>query len=84
MSKKQHTRWSPAARQYASYTGRSSQLLRGGRMVEVVAEASGARMVVRAIGHSGAPVQFTVAARNLGQPQPGLFDSTPEPQKVRP
>jgi hypothetical protein len=44
-------------------------------MVEVVAEASGARMVVRAIGHGGAPVQFTVATRNLGQPQPGLFDS---------
>lgn len=68
------TRWAPVPGQYASYTGRTSRLLRGGRTVEVVAEAAGRRMVVKAIGHGGAPVSFTVAAKNLGRPQPGLFD----------
>jgi len=68
------TKWAPVPGQYASYTGHASALLRGGRMVEVVAEASGRRMVVRALGHAGAPVQFTVATKNLGRPQPGLFD----------
>jgi hypothetical protein len=66
--------WNPEPGRYASYTGRSSPLLRGGRIVEVVAEACGQRMVVRAIGHQGMPVSFTVATKNLGQPQPGLFD----------
>lgn len=75
LKRPRRAKWSPVARQYASYTGRSSPLLRGGRMVEVVAEASGARMVVKAIGHGGTPVQFTVSTHNLGQPQPGLFDS---------
>lgn len=67
-------KWTPVAGHFASYTGSSSPLLRGGRMVEVVAEASGRRMVVRAIGHAGLPVHFTVATHNLGRPQPGLFD----------
>lgn len=68
-------KWTPTPGRYASYTGHTSPLLRGGRLVEVIAEASGQCMVVRAIGHRGAPVQFTVATRNLGRPQPGLFDS---------
>ncbi|MDK9702529.1 MAG: hypothetical protein OEL20_05270 [Sulfuritalea sp.] len=71
---RQSLAWAPQPGRYASYTGRTSRLLRGGRMVEVVAEASGRRMVVRAIGHSGRPVEFTVATKNLGRPQPGLFD----------
>lgn len=68
-------KWAPTPGHYASYTGNTSPLLRGGRLVEVVAEACAQHMVVRAIGHGGEPVQFTVATRNLGRPQPGLFDS---------
>ena len=68
------SRWARAPGQYASYTGRTSRLLRGGRTVEVLAEAAGHRMVVKAIGHGGAPVSFTVAVKNLGRPPPGLFD----------
>lgn len=66
--------WAPVAGGYASYIGRTSQLLRGGKMLSVVAEARGARMVVRAIGKAGHAVQFTVLRTNLGQPQPQLFD----------
>ncbi len=66
--------WMPVPGGYASYIGRSSRLLRGGELLEVVAEAAGRRMVVRAIGHAGRPVQFTVLAKNLGQPQPQLFE----------
>lgn len=72
--KRNAIKWSPIPGQYASYTGRTSPLLRGGRTVEVVAEAAGQRIVVKAIGYAGAPVNFTVAAKNLGRPQPGLFD----------
>lgn len=66
--------WVPIPGGYASYIGRSSRLLRGGKLLEVVAEAAGRRIVVKAIGHAGRPVQFTVLAKNLGQPQPQLFD----------
>lgn len=62
----------------AIYTGRAGRLLRSGRKVNIVAEASGGRMVVEAIGHKGAPVRFPVKTTNLGQPQPELFD---EPAK---
>lgn len=74
MAVKPRTQWVPVPGKLASYTGNTSQLLRGGRMVEVVAEASGQRMVVKAIGLHGVPVCFTVATKNLGLPQPGLFD----------
>ncbi len=74
MARRKIAKWMAVPGGFASYIGRSSRLLRGGRMVKVVAEATGKRMVVEAIGHKGAPVQFTVKTMNLGQPQPGLFD----------
>lgn len=63
----------------AIYTGRSARLLRAGHKVWLLTEASGGRMVVEAIGHKGAPVRFPVKTRNLGQPQPGLFDEIHDP-----
>lgn len=73
MARKQ-SKWAPKPRTYASYTGSSSPLLRSAGLIEVVAEASGSRMVVRAIGRRGKPVQFCVAAKNLAQPQPDFFN----------
>ena len=65
--------WTPIPGCLAIYVGKTSPLLRGGRKVRVVAEASNRRMVVEAIGHAGKPVRFPVLAENLGQLQPGLF-----------
>lgn len=66
--------WVPKPGVYAAYTGRASRLLRGGRTVQIVAEACGQRMMVKAIGYDGSPMIFTVAAKNLGPLQPGLFE----------
>lgn len=66
------TKWQPSPGKYASYSGPA--VTRRGHLLEVVAEASGKRMVVRGIGRKGRPVQFTVLAKNLSQPQPQLFD----------
>lgn len=74
MARRKTSRWVVTPGGLASYTGRSSRLLRGGRLVKVIAEARGKRSVVEALGYKGAPVRFTVKTRNLGQPQPGLFD----------
>lgn len=71
---RKRTFWKPVHGQYASYTGRTSPLLRGGKIVEVLGEASTTRTLVRAIGRAGHPVSFTVLTSNLGQPQPQLFD----------
>ncbi|MDD2664099.1 MAG: hypothetical protein PHD19_10110 [Dechloromonas sp.] len=63
--------WLPSAGTVAAYRGRS----RGGaRNVRVVAEASGGRMVVEAIGRQGVPVRLTVKRENLSPRQPDLFD----------
>lgn len=64
--------WRPAPKAYACYTGPA--VARRGHLLEVVAEASGQRMVVTGIGRKGVPVQFTVLAKNLSQPQPQLFE----------
>lgn len=66
--------WKPQGSEYATYIGRTSALLRGGRTVQIVGEASTKLTLVRAIGRSGKPVQFCVLTKNLGQPQPQLFD----------
>ncbi len=58
----------------ATYIGRASRLARGGYNVRVVAETRADRMVVEALGRSGAPVRFTVKRENLAPLQPGLFD----------
>ena len=61
----------PAAGTFVAYRGRSGK---GERNVRVVAEASGGRMVVEAIGRQGIPVRLTVKRENLVPMQPCLFD----------
>ncbi len=63
--------WLPDAGTVATYRGRSSKSTRN---VRVLAEASGGRMVVEAIGRQGVPVRLTVKQENLVPMQPGLFD----------
>lgn len=63
--------WLPNAGTVAAYRGRSSK---NARNVLVIAEASGGRMVVEAIGRQGLPVRLTVKQENLVPMQPGLFD----------
>jgi hypothetical protein len=63
--------WLPNAGTVAAYRGRSSKTARN---VRVIAEASGGRMVVEAIGRQGVPVRLTVKQENLVPMQPGLFD----------
>ena len=66
--------WEPQVGIVASYVGRAGRLARGGYNVRIVAETCANRMVVEAIGRSGAPVRFTVKRENLAPLQPGLFD----------
>lgn len=61
----------PSAGTVATFRGRSSKSTRN---VRVIAEASGGRMVVEAIGKQGIPVRLTVKQENLLPMQPGLFD----------
>ncbi|WP_295004681.1 hypothetical protein [uncultured Dechloromonas sp.] len=61
----------PAAGTFVAYRGRSSKAERN---VRVIAEASGGRMVVEAIGRQGVPVRLTVKRENLAPMQPCLFD----------
>lgn len=61
----------PTAGTVAAYKGRGSA---NARNVRVIAEASGGRMVVEAIGKQGVPVRLTVKQENLFPMQPGLFD----------
>lgn len=67
-------KWVPVAGKYASYDGKYASLLKLGKLVRVIAEASNSRTVVEAIGHRGRPVKFTVLTENLQEPQPLLFD----------
>jgi hypothetical protein len=66
--------WFPQVGTVATYVGRAGRLARGGYNVRVVAETCADRMVVEALGRSGAPVRFTVKRENLAPLQPGLFD----------
>jgi hypothetical protein len=66
--------WLPQVGAVATYIGRAGRLARGGYNVRVVAETCADRMVVEALGRSGAPVRFTVKRENLAPLQPGLFD----------
>lgn len=61
----------PCAGTVVLYRGRSSK---SERNVRVLAEASGGRMVVEAIGRQGVPVRLTIKQENLQPMQPGLFD----------
>ncbi len=63
--------WLPDAGAFVAYRGRSSK---SERNVRVIAEASGGRMVVEAIGRQGVPVRLTVKRENLVPMQPCLFD----------
>ena len=73
MTRKKST-WLPQIGVVATYIGRASSLARGAYNVRVVAETCADRMVVEAVGRSGAPVRFTVKRKNLAPLQPGLFD----------
>jgi hypothetical protein len=68
------TAWLPEIGIVATYIGRAGRLARGGYNVRVVAETSGNRMLVEAIGRRGLPIRFTVMRTNLAPLQPGLFD----------
>ena len=61
----------PCAGTVVVYRGRSGK---SERNVRVLAEASGGRMVVEAIGRQGTPVRLTITQENLRPMQPGLFD----------
>jgi len=63
--------WLPQAGLVVAYAGRSKKTARN---VKVVAEATGGRMVVEAIGRKGVPVRVTVKRESLRPLQPGLFD----------
>lgn len=65
--------WMPMPGNYASYSGRYSRLLRGGRVLLLVAEGINNHWVVEAIGHKGKPVRFTVNINNLVELPPSLF-----------
>lgn len=54
----------------AAYTGRAAS---GKRTMRVIAEASGGRFVVEAIGKAGKLVRLTVKKESLAEPQPDLF-----------
>ncbi len=68
------TTWMPQIGGLATYIGRASKLAKGGYNVRVVAESCADRMLVEAVGRSGAPVRFAVKRENLAPLQPGLFD----------
>jgi hypothetical protein len=61
----------PNAGMVVVYRGRNHK---SERNVRVIAEASGGRMVVEAIGRQGVPVRLTIKQENLLPMQPGLFD----------
>lgn len=61
----------PRAGSLVTYMGRART---SARNVRVLAEASGGRMVVEAIGRQGVPVRLTVKQENLRLMQPDLFD----------
>ena len=73
MARKKST-WLPQIGTVATYIGRAGRLARGGYNVRIIAETSGRRMLVEAIGRGGAPIRFTVKNENLAPLQPGLFD----------
>jgi hypothetical protein len=67
-------KWEPSIGAVAQYVGGNSSLSRHGHTVRVIAEASGQRMIVEAIGKNGAPVRVTVMTKNLAPLAAGLFD----------
>ena len=70
MAKMQKT-WMPPVGALVVYAARSRKLTRN---VRVVAEASGGRMVVEAIGRQGVCVRLTVKRENLQPMAPDLFN----------
>jgi hypothetical protein len=61
----------PSAGTVVVYRGRSGK---SERNVRVLAEASGGRMVVEAIGRQGVPVRLIIKQENLRPLQPCLFE----------
>ena len=68
---REHASSLPSAGTVVVYRGRGHN---SERNVRVIAEASGGRMVVEAIGRQGVPVRLTIKQENLLPMQPGLFD----------
>ena len=62
----------PPAGTLVTYQGKTRATTRN---VRVVAEASGGRMIVEAIGRRGQPVRLTVKQANLLPKVPDLFDA---------
>ena len=69
MARVQRT-WMPPVGAVVVYAARNCQLTRN---VRVLAEASGGRMVVEAIGRQGVCVRLTVKRENLRPMEPDLF-----------
>ena len=68
------TKWIPTPGQLATYVGRSGSQRRN---MLVIAEASGGRFIVQAIGRKGDLVRLTVKRESLVEPEPDLWITTP-------
>ena len=66
--------WLPSPGNLATYVGRTGSQCRN---MLVVAEASGGRFIVEAVGRKGVLVRLTVKRESLVEPQPDLW-ITPE------
>lgn len=62
--------WHPSPGKLATYLGRSGSQR---RHMRVIAEASGGRFIVEAIGRKGVLVRLTVKCESLIEPQPDLW-----------
>ncbi len=74
MPRKKKEVWVPAIGGEAMFISTSGVGGPCGRRVRIMAEASGRRMIVEAIGLKGEPVNLTVKAKQLMPVQPGLFN----------
>ena len=70
----QKTNWIPTPGQLATYIGRSGSQRRN---MLVIAEASGGRFIVQAIGRKGDLVRLTVKRESLVEPEPDLWTNSP-------
>ncbi len=68
------TKWIPTPGQLATYIGRSGSQRRN---MLVIAEASGGRFIVQAIGRKGELVRLTVKRESLVEPEPDFWTNSP-------
>ena len=62
--------WFPSPGKLATYVGRTGSKRRN---MMVIAEASGGRFIVQAVGRKGVLVRLTVKRESLVEPQPDLW-----------